>query len=109
MVMTRRFVVAVFVLVAAAWVFVVWNGDARRIDRRLAELQELAAKSLVEIQFQGAGKAKKIADLFASEFELSAESESYVTSSRQDLIRGVMAYRSRSRSSVDSPSASCRS
>ncbi len=98
--MVRRLAVAVFVVVAGVLVLVVWQDDTRLLDRRLAELQSLAAKNLVETQFQGAGKAKKIANLFAAEFQLSAEPESYVTSSRQDLIRGVMAYRSRSRSLV---------
>ncbi len=61
----------------------------------MAKLQKLAAKSPVETQFQGAGKAKKIADLFASNFELRAESENFATSSRQDLIRGILSYRAR--------------
>lgn len=96
--MVRRSVLAVVVL-SAGWVILnVWNNDERRINGRLAKLQKIAAKSVVESQFQGARKARAIANFFASEFELSAEPEDYATSSRQDLVRGVMSYRSRSRS-----------
>jgi hypothetical protein len=87
------------VVLVAVWLAVdLWNDDTRRIDRRLAKLQKLAAKSMVETQFQGASKAKRISDFFTIEFELRAEPESYATSNRQDLVRGVMAYRSRSES-----------
>ncbi|MCP4203485.1 MAG: hypothetical protein GY769_16325 [bacterium] len=96
--MARRLVLAGAVLVAAWLILDLWTDDARRIERRLARLQKLAGKTLVESQFQGAGKARAIADLFATEFELSAEPESYATASRQDLIRGVIAYRARSQS-----------
>ena len=95
---TRR-LAGVAVVLAAGWlVLSLWNSDARRIERRLAKLQGLAAKTLVETQFRGATKAKGIADLFATDFELIAEPENFATSNRQDLIRGVMAYRSRSKS-----------
>lgn len=91
----------VVVVLAAGWLILgLWNSDPRRIERRLAKLQKLAAKTLVETQFQGAGKAKGIADLFATDFELVAEPENFAASNRQDLIRGVMAYRSRSKSLV---------
>ncbi|MFQ5526504.1 MAG: hypothetical protein ACE5GX_09615 [Thermoanaerobaculia bacterium] len=96
--MARRLVPAL-VAVALGWsAWSVWNSDARRLARRLAELQELASKSPVENQFQGAAKAKKIADLFAATFELRAEPESYATSNRQDLIRAIVAHRARSQS-----------
>ncbi len=97
---TRR-LAGVAVVLAASWLILgLWNSDARRIERRLAKLQKLAAKTLVETQFRGATKAKGIADLFTADFELIAEPENFSTSSRQDLIRGVMAYRSRSKSLV---------
>lgn len=88
-------------LLAAGWAgWRLWNTDARVIERRLAKLEKLAGKSVAETQFQAAGKARAIADLFAADFELIAEPESYATSNRQDLIRGVVAYRSRSRTLV---------
>ena len=94
----RRLAAAVAVLAIGWLVLGLWNSDARRIERRLAELQKLAGKTLVETQFRGAGKAKGIADLFATDFEVIAEPENFATSNRQDLIRGMMAYRSRSKS-----------
>ncbi len=93
-----RLAAAVAVLAIGWLVLGLWNSDARRIERRLAKLQKLAGKTLVETQFRGAGKAKRIADLFATDFDFIAEPENFATSNRQDLIRGVMAYRSRSKS-----------
>ena len=96
--MSRRslFALAALVLVLVAWWM--WNSDSRRLGRRLAEIEELATKSPVETQFQGAARAKKLADLFASRFEAVAEPESYATSNRQDLIRGIIGYRARTSS-----------
>lgn len=76
--------------------FWLWNSDPRQINRRLSHLLKLGGKNPVETQFQGARKAKAISDLFAQEFELIAEPENYATTSRQDLIRAIVAYRSRS-------------
>lgn len=87
-------------LAAASLGLWIWNDEARRIDRRLAKLCDLAGKSPTESQLQGAAKANAIADVFAADFELIAEPESYATSNRQDLIRGIMTYRSRSRTLV---------
>lgn len=93
--MARNLIVVALVLLAG-WIALDWaNDDARRIERRWTKLQKLAAKSPVETQFQGAGKAKSIADLFASSFELRAEPENYATSNRQDLVRGILSYRAR--------------
>lgn len=91
----RKIVVALAVLVAGWVAFDAWNEDERRIGRRLAELQELAARSPLETQLQGAANAKKIADLFAGDFELKAESHSFATSHRQDLIRAIISHRAR--------------
>ena len=88
-------------LVVVGWVGLgMWNGDERRIGRRLSKLQKLAAKSPVESQLQGAAKAKQIAELFAREFELRAEFENFATSNRQDLMRGIIGHRARTRSLV---------
>ena len=72
-----------------------WNQDTRRINRRLAALVKLANKMPVEMQLRGVAKARSIATFFAEPFELIAEPENFASSNRQDLIRSVVAYRSR--------------
>ena len=98
--MPRKLVFAVAILVAGWFALTVWNDDGRRIKRRLAALQRLAAKAPVETRLQGAAKASEIADFFAGGFELRAEPESFATANRQDLVRGIMSYRARTGSLV---------
>lgn len=87
-------------LTLGAVLYGLWIQDARRINRRLAALVQLANKTPVETQLRGAAKARSIAKFFAEPFELIAEPENFASSNRQDLIRGIVAYRSRAGSLV---------
>ncbi len=99
--MTPRTLLVVVSVAVGLWLaWGAWSSPERAIARQLEELAELGTKSPFESELEGAGRARKIADLFAGEFLLEAEPEGYATSNRQDLIRAILAYRSRSRSLV---------
>lgn len=92
---SRKIATAIAGLALVAGLYGLWNQDARRINRRLAALVKLANKTPVETQLRGAAKARSIAGFFGEPFELIAEPENFAASNRQDLIRGIIAYRSR--------------
>lgn len=94
----RNLVLGLVVLLVGWLVYEQWSSDERRVIKQLETLRDLATKSPLENDLEGANRARKMADLFATEFEVVAEPEGYATGNRQDLLRGVMAYRSRSRS-----------
>lgn len=78
----------------AAWSW--WNGDARRIGRRLDYLLERVEKSPGESQLVAALKAEEAARIFADPFDFRARQFDFETRDRQTLIRSIALYRLRS-------------
>lgn len=72
------------------------SDDARRIRRRLGELERLIEKAEGESNLVGAGKVRRLGELFAPELEVAIEPYSQTVSGRSELARVTMAYRSRS-------------
>ena len=87
------------VLAAAA---VIWagsrllGGEARKIRRQLAELEQLIEKEEGESNLIGANKVRRIGELLAPQFEIDIVPYSQVVRDRQQLLRVAMGYRSRS-------------
>ena len=85
------------VVVAGALLWWNWASSAeRRIARELDALMERVEKGPDENPLHGALKAEEAARSFAEPFRFRAWQFDFETRNRQDLIRGIVLYRSRS-------------
>jgi hypothetical protein len=82
--------------VAALWLFSWYRSPERRIHRSIAEIEKLVAKAPGEDNLTALGKARKIGELFAEEFEFEAQPFDFSTRDRQRLTAAIHQYRSRS-------------
>lgn len=81
----------------AAWAFTRFGpGDARVIRQKLGTLEDQIAKDDGESNLAGAAKARQIGELLTPQFEIVIVPYSETVTSRQELLRLAMAYRSRS-------------
>ncbi len=71
------------------------SDDTRRIRQRLGEVERLIEKAEGESNLAGAGKVRRLGELFAPELEILIEPYSEQVSDRSELRRVVMGYRSR--------------
>ena len=93
---SRFRIVVALALLALAWLAADWYfSDEQKLRRRLAHIQKLVAKSPAESDIAGLATARKLSDVFADPFSVSAEPEGYSSSDRQALIGGIHSYRSR--------------
>jgi len=85
---------AATIAIILAWGW--WSSDARRISSRLDDMIAAVAKSSGENQLNGALKAQEFAGHYAEPFVFRARQFDFETRSRQDLVRAVLLYRTRS-------------
>jgi len=86
----------VVAIALAVWALSLLDRDARRIRRRLAEIEELIEKNGQENSLVAANKARLLGGFFTTAFEIDILPYSQVVTDRQQLMRAAMGYRSRS-------------
>ncbi len=98
MILSRRGLqatVALVVLLIGGWLVVRWwVSPQRQINRNIKEIQKLVSKVPGESDLVALGKARKVSEMFADNFEFRAEGFDFHTRDRQRLAAGVHRYRS---------------
>ena len=91
-----RIAVGVLALLAIGLGFFRWyTSPERRIRGQLDRVQELISKAPAESNLTAMAKVRSAGDLFAGQFEFIAEPFNFHTRDRQQLISGILQYRSR--------------
>lgn len=95
--MSRRGLQAIVALVAlliGGWLAVRWwVSPQRQVNRNIKEIQKLVSKIPGESDLVALGKARRISEMFADNFEFRAEGFDFYTRDRQRLAAGVHQYR----------------
>jgi hypothetical protein len=91
---TRNRLIGLVLLVAAViGIHVWWSSDRRRINARLAELEEMLGKSGAEDQLAAFGRTRHIVEQFAPGFVVSAKPYEGTITDLQQLAAVIMKYR----------------
>jgi hypothetical protein len=86
---------AVAVLLVAGWLLIRWYGSEERlINRNLKQIQKAVAKVPGESNLKGLAKARSVSEMFADNFEFEAGQFNFYTRDRQQLVSGILQYRS---------------
>ena len=87
--------VALVVLLIGGWMVVRWWVSPRRqVSRTIKEIQKLVSKSPGESDLVALGRARRVSEMFADNFEFRADGFDFYTRDRQRLAAGVHQYRS---------------
>ena len=86
-------VVTVLALAVATWWWTGYDSDERRIQRQVDRIMELVEKAPGESALAGLERARAIADLFATTFELRARPFDFHTRDRRVLAQAIQSYR----------------
>jgi len=86
--------VALVVLLIGGWLAVRWwVSPERQINGNIKEIQKLVSKTPGESNLVALGKARRISEMFAENFEFRAEGFDFYTRDQQRLAAGVHQYR----------------
>lgn len=92
-----RFALLAFAAALAVWFFAIRSpGVDGQVRRRLDEVQKLVGKVPGETNLESLNKARKISELFATDFEFTAPQFDFATRDRRTLVGAIHDYRSRS-------------
>jgi hypothetical protein len=87
--------VALAVLLIGGWLAVRWwVSPERRVNRNIKKIQELVSKTPGESDLVALGKARRLSEMFADNFEFRAAGFDFYTRDRQRLAAGAHQYRS---------------
>jgi hypothetical protein len=92
-----RFLVFAVVAAAAVWFFATRSPDIDgQVRRQIDEVRKLVGKVPGENNLESMNKARKISELFATDFEFVAPQFDFATRDRRALVGAIHDYRSRS-------------
>ena len=87
--------VGLVVLLIGGWLAVRWwVSPERQVNSNIKEIQQLVSKTPGESDLVALGKARRISEMFADNFEFRAEGFDFYTRDRQRLAAGAHQYRS---------------